>query len=60
MTTDYNGILLEAIGLVANNIISNLKFDRTIPCTIVDASKASQGIYTVAYDNAKFTAYSEE
>lgn len=58
-TIDYGGILVEAMGLVAEDIVSTLKFDRTIACVITDASKAHKGIYTVQYDNAKFTAYSE-
>jgi hypothetical protein len=35
------------------------KFDETIICTVVDDTKASEGLYVVSDGTIKFDAYSE-
>lgn len=56
---DYTELLLEGIDYVIQARMREQKFDETIVCTIVDASKAKQGIYTVSNGTIKFDAYSE-
>ena len=57
---DYAETLFEAVEVLINKKIEAVKFDETINATIVDASKAAQGQYTVSVDGATFTAYSSE
>ena len=45
--------------IIATNAASQVAFDTTIKCTIVDTSKASDGQYTVSDGSTKFIAYSE-
>lgn len=59
MTTDFNEIFCEAVDVIVAQRLSEMKFDQTIVCTIVDNSKADKGCYTVTNDNLKFEAYSE-
>jgi hypothetical protein len=49
--------LCEAIDIVTNGLLNDLQFDRTILCTIVDATKANKGEYIVSNGSAQFTAY---
>lgn len=58
---DYDEILCTAIDTIVAQRISELKFDETIICTIVDDTQKDQGIYSVLYnDTLRFTAYAEE
>jgi hypothetical protein len=57
---DYAEELFNAVGILLDKKIESVKFDETIVATIVDASKADIGIYTVSTGNAKFIAYSVE
>ena len=54
----YQDQLLDSFGIIAEQIISNLSFDKTIVCVIVDDSRSSFGEYVVKYDNATFKVYS--
>lgn len=58
MMQDYCEIFCQAVDTIVNQAIEKLNFDKTIPCTIVDASKASQGIYTVNDGSLDFQAMS--
>lgn len=57
---DYAEVLLEAMDIISKKQIDAVSFDKTIEATIINTSKAADGIYTVAYGNSKFTAYSTE
>lgn len=52
--------LLEAVDVLFSQRIKSINFDSTIVCTIVDASKAELGQYTVSDGSVKFVAYSKE
>ena len=56
----YENQILEAIETVANGIVSKLKFDQTILCTITDDSKRKDGIYVVNDGTSSFVATSSE
>lgn len=52
--------LLESMSMIAQNAIKDLQYDNTIRCTVVDASRAKEGIYKVSNGTTIFTAYSTE
>lgn len=52
--------LFTAIKTIVDKTIEKVAYDKTIVCTIVDNSKASEGEYTVSDGSANFTAYSEK
>ena len=58
MTPDYNEILLEAIDTVVLQRLSEINFDKTITCTVVDATNANEGSYSVSDGSRTFTAVS--
>ena len=51
--------LFEAMDVIIGKRLEAVQKDKTILCVVEDASKASEGQYTVAYGSTKFTAYSE-
>lgn len=52
--------ILQAIATVVDQRLSNLQFDNTVTCKIIDNSKRELGMYTVEYANkTKFYAYSD-
>jgi hypothetical protein len=51
MAIDYNDILLNAVDILIGQRISELPYDRTVICTIIDDSKSNEGIYTVLQDS---------
>lgn len=57
--TNYNDILCQAIDTIVQQRISNLTFDQTIICTIVDDTDAKNGHYIVTDKSVRFDAYSE-
>ena len=57
--TNYNDILCQAIDTIVQQRISNLSFDQTIICTIVDDTDAKNGHYVVTDKSVRFDAYSE-
>ena len=58
---DYGEIICQAIETIVSKRISELKFDETIICEIVDDSRKEEGIYDVLYnDTLRFTAYAAE
>ena len=60
MTTDFNEIFCEAVDVIVAQRLSEIKYDTTIVCTIVDNSDAENGHYIVSNnENLKFDAYSE-
>lgn len=61
MQKDYNDIWLQAMDTLVAQRLSEVKFDETIVCTIVDASERANGRYTVTTnDQIKFIATSEK
>lgn len=56
---DYNEILLKSIDTIVMSRIADVNFDRTIQCTIIDASEAERGKYTLSDGSIEFTASSE-
>jgi hypothetical protein len=44
---EYNDTLCEAIDTLISARLSELRFDKTIVCTITDVSKRDSGEYTV-------------
>ena len=57
---DYADIMFDAVSVLIDKKIEAVKFDQTINATIVDATRAAEGVYVVTTGNAKFTAYSTE
>jgi hypothetical protein len=49
--------ILEATKIVAEKLISEVRFDQTVKATIVNDSNAYRGEYLVSTGNATFTAY---
>lgn len=49
--------ILEAAKIVAEKLISEVRFDQTVKATIVNDSNAYRGEYLVSTGNATFTAY---
>lgn len=60
MEFDYQQALLEAMNIVAGARINDLPFDRTIVCSIEDASQAAQGHYRVSDGSTTFDAWTED
>lgn len=56
----YTENLFDAIKLTAESIISNLSFDKTIVCSIVNIQDRSKRIYTITDGPSKFTAIGNE
>lgn len=56
---DYNEIICQAVDIIVQQRLSELKFDETIICTIIDNSRKSQGRYQVQYGSMVFEAYGE-
>lgn len=50
--------VLESIDIIVNKRLEGLEYDKTELCTIVDVSRASEGIYTVSNGSARFKVYS--
>lgn len=57
---DYSEILMQSMDVLVNKRLSDLQFDKTIICTIVDASNAEKGEYEVTDGATTFTAYSKD
>lgn len=57
---DYAETLFQAVDILLNKKIEQIKFDQTIKATVIDTSKADIGEYLVSTGEAKFTAYSTE
>ena len=60
MAVDYTENVLQAIEIIADKKLRDTSFDKTIQATVVDASKAKDGIYTVFNGGTNFIAYSSE
>lgn len=60
MEFDYQQALLEAMNIVAGARINDLPFDRTIVCSIEDASQAAQGHYRVSDGSTTFDAWTDD
>ena len=50
--------IFEAMSIIADKKISEVKFDKTIECLVVSEAKADKGIYRVRYQDTEFDAYS--
>lgn len=51
--------LFEAMDIIAAKNIESLQFDKTVKCSITDATNSSEGEYTVTDGSSTFKAYSE-
>lgn len=56
---EYNDTLCEAIDTLISARLSELRFDKTIVCTITDISKRASGEYTVTDGTVTFQALSD-
>lgn len=56
---DYNEIICQAIDTIVQKRISEIRFDETIVCTIIDNKEKDFGKYRVQYGSMIFDAYSE-
>lgn len=56
----FENQILEAIETVANGIVSKIKFDQTILCTITNDKKRKKGIYEVTDGTSTFEACSND
>lgn len=54
---DYVEQILQATGIVVENYLNQLAFDRTEDCVIIDASGKKDGKYVVSNGSMKFDAY---
>lgn len=59
-TTNIADSICESIEIITQGILEGIKYDQTIECTIIDVSKANQGIYRVSNGSTSFIAYSTE
>ena len=59
MTKDYADILLKAMQTISESTVSQLSYDKTVICHIIDNSKADEGQYTVTDGSSTFYAYSD-
>lgn len=57
---NYAELFCEAIDIIAEKRASEIIYDQTVECTIVDDSKAKDGEYLVSNGQGKFTAYSTD
>ena len=57
---DITESLFQSIDIISKKQLKSLAFDTTIEATIIDASRAQDGIYTVSTGNSSFLAYSTE
>lgn len=51
--------ILQAMDIIATKASSQINFDSTIKGFIINNDKAEDGEYTIAFENTKFIAYSE-
>ena len=58
--TDIAESLFQSIDIISKNQLKSLAFDTTVEATIIDASRAQDGIYTISTGNSNFLAYSTE
>ena len=56
----YENQILEAIETVATGIVSKMKFDQTILCTIINDERKDDGVYEVTDGTSTFTATSND
>ena len=59
LSSEAKESLLQAMNIIASKATEGLAFDTTIKCVITNNDNASDGYYTVQYENTKFTVYSE-
>ena len=57
MVRDYAEELLQTIGLIVEDRVGNLSFDKTEICTIVDDSQKKNGRYSVSNGSARYDAF---
>lgn len=51
--------MFEAFDIIAAKNVESLQFDKTVKCSITDATKSNNGEYTVTDGSSTFKAYSE-
>ena len=60
MANDINNNILQASEIIAQNLINQLKFDKTITAEIVESINMSTGEYRVKYQGNTFLAYVDD
>lgn len=55
---DYSEQLFETIEVISKSVLNGISYDKTVACTIVDASKRENGEYIVSDGSIDFVAYS--
>lgn len=55
---DYSEQLFETIEVISKSVLNGISYDKTVTCTIVDASKRENGEYIVSDGSIDFVAYS--
>jgi hypothetical protein len=58
--TEYSDNLLKAVDIISSQRISEIKFDKTVNCEIINDTNKKNGEYTVAEGNLSYKVYSEE
>lgn len=59
MSNEISENLFQAIDIITSQRLAGLQYDKTLICTIEDASKAETGEYTVSDTSSRFQAFSE-
>jgi hypothetical protein len=57
MATDYAEQLLQAMEIVMGKCLTEIAFDKTEKCTIIDDSDKKNGRYTVTNGSTRFDAF---
>lgn len=57
---NYSELMCEAIDLIVKQRLTQIQYDQTQICTIVDDTKKQQGIYIVSNGSARFEAYGDD
>ena len=58
--TEQSDNLLKAVDIISSQRISEIKFDKTVNCEIINDTNKKNGEYTVAEGNLSYKVYSEE
>ena len=57
---NYSELMCEAIDLIVKQRLTQIQYDQTQICTIVDDTRKQQGIYIVSNGSARFEAYGDD
>lgn len=57
---NYSELMCEAIDLIVKQRLTQIQYDQTQICTIVDDTRKQEGIYIVSNGSARFEAYGDD